>query len=165
MTAQITEPKIIERGPYHVVGTYAICEGDDEPWGEASGELDRRKSEVPNRESDTLLAFLYRPHRDDPSISEEVRSCFMGVEVTDLDHVPDGMTATRFTGGQYVTVACKGDTENEAAMAVGDAIRQLGQWIKENGYREGDACFCFSHEDAETPPFVQHVYIKLEKPA
>ncbi len=165
MTAQITEPKIIERGPYHVVGAYAICKGDDEPWGEASQELGRRKAEVLNRESDTLLAFLYRPHRDDPSIPEKVRSCFMGVEVTDLDHVPEGMAATRFTGGRYVTVECKGDTENEAAMGVGDAIQKLEKWIETNGYREGDACFCFSHENTDAPPFVQHVYVKLEQTA
>ena len=62
MAFHLTEPKIIERGPYCVVGAYAICEG---------------------------------------------------------------MTLTRFSGGEYVTVECGGDTENEAAMAVGPAINQL----------------------------------------
>lgn len=165
MAAQITEPTMIDRGPCHVVGAYALCEGDDEPWGDASSELDRRKAEVPNRVYDTLLAFLYRPHRDDPSIAEGVRSCFMGVEVADLDHVPEGMAATRFTGGRYATVECRGETENEAAMAVGEAIHKLTKWIKENDGREGDACFCFSHEDADVPPYVQHVYIKMEQRA
>jgi predicted transcriptional regulator YdeE len=87
----------------------------------------------------------------------------MGVEVSDDAHVPEGMTLTRFSGGKYVTVECRGDTENEAAMAVGPAINQLEKWIPENGYREGDACFCFSREEADVPPFVQHVYIKLEE--
>jgi len=145
MGLHISEPRIVERGPYSIVGAYAICRGEEEPWGEASGELDRRREEIRNREGDTLLAFLYRPHRDDPSVPEEVRSCFMGVEVTDLSQVPEGMAATYFTGGKYVAVECRGDTENEAAMGVGDAVNQLEQWIAENGYCERDACFCFSH--------------------
>jgi hypothetical protein len=165
MPADISEPKIIERGPYSVVGVYASYEGDEKgpAWGEASAELERRKGEVGNREGDSLLAFLYRPHKDDPSIAEEVRACFMGLEVTDLTQVPDGMTATRFSGGKYVTVECKANTENDAAVAVGEAIERLEAWISEHGYREGDACFCFSHEGADTPPFIQHVYVKLEE--
>jgi hypothetical protein len=163
MAWHVTEPRVIERCPYIVVGAYAVCEGDDEPWGEASEALSQRKDEVPNRVGDALLAFLYRPHKDDPSIAEDVRACFMGVEVSDDGHVPGGMTLTQFSGGKFVTVNCVGDTKMDAAMAVGPAINQLEQWIPENGYREGDACFCFSREEAVGPPFVQHVYIKLEE--
>ena len=163
MALHLTEPKIIEHGSYNLVGFYAICEGEEEPWGEATEGLVRRLGEIRNRVGDTQLAFLYRPHRDDPSVSEEVRSCFMGVEVADLTQIPEGMTATHFSGGKYVTVECRGDTENEAAMGVGQAIHQLEEWIPQNGYREGDACFCFSHEEADVPPFIQYVYIKLEE--
>ena len=167
MAATISEPKVIERGPCNVVGAYAVYEGDDEgpAWGQASAELDRRKADVLNREGDTLLGFLYRPHKDDPDVPQEVRSCFMGVEVTDLGRVPDGMAATRFSGGKYIAVACRGDTEMEAAVGVGDAVRKLERWMAENGCREGDACFCFSHEEADTPPFIQHILAKLEEPA
>ena len=164
MRTGITDPKIIEHDPYTVVGVYATFEGENEgpAWGQASQELERRKLEIQNRRGDTLLGFLYRPYRDDPAVDEKVRACFMGVEVTDCSQLPDGMTATRFSGGKYVTVECRGATEHEAAMLVGEAIQGLEQWIRENGYREGDACFCFSHEDAATPPFIQHVHVKIE---
>jgi len=35
--------------------------------------------------------------------------------------------------------------------------------MPENGYSEGDACFACSHEEADTPPFIQYVYVKLEE--
>ena len=53
MTLHLTEPKIIERGPYNLVGCYAICEGDEEPWGEATEGLVRRLGEIRNRVGDT----------------------------------------------------------------------------------------------------------------
>ena len=163
MALTITDPKTIKRGPYCVVGCYAICEGSDEPWGKAVSAFERRRDEIPNRVGDALLAFLYRPHKDSPSIADDVRSCFIGVEVADLVHVPEGMVATRFSGGDFVTAECRGDTENEAAMGVGEAVGGLETWIAEHGYREGDSCFCFSNEGATTPPFVQHVHIKIER--
>jgi len=164
MAATITEPKVITAGPYCVVGAYATYEGDDEgpAWSHAYRELMRKKDEVRNRVGDTLLGFLYRPHRDDPTVGEEVRACFVGVEVTDLDEVPEGLSGTRFSGGLYVTVDSVGDTEDESATGVGDAVPTLERWAKENGYVEGDACFCFSHELAPKPPFVEHVYLKIE---
>ncbi len=167
MSAEISEPKIIEHGPYCVVGMYAIFQGDreDPAWTEAYTAFMRRKPEVRNRVGDTMLGFLYRPHKDDPAIAAEVRSCFVGVEATDLSHVPAGMAATRFSGGQYVTVTCTGRTQDESAMGVGDAVALLEKWIRDNGYREGDACFALGHEGAATPPFVEHVHIKLERPA
>jgi hypothetical protein len=70
---------------------------------------------------------------------------------------------THFSGGEFVTAECRGDTENEAAMGVGTAIVGLEKWLSANGYREGDSCFCFSREGADTPPFVQHVHIRIEK--
>jgi predicted transcriptional regulator YdeE len=160
MAAQITDPKTIEHAPYDVIGIYAVYEGDDEGpgWGKAWTEFSRRKHEVQNREGDTLCGFLYRPHRDDPSIPEAARACFIGVEVSSADDIPEGMTLTHFSGGRYITTESRGDTEGEAAMGVGDAVQLLETWIDEHGYVEGDACFCFSHEDAETPPFVQHVH-------
>jgi predicted transcriptional regulator YdeE len=163
MTLHLSEPRITERDPSCVVGVYAVFEGEDEPWGEVFHEFERRRAGIRNREGDTLLGFLYRPHKDNPSIPEDVRSCFMGVEVTDLTQVPEGMTATRFTGGKYAIVECKGDTENEAAMGVGDAVDNIEKWLPENGYREGDACFACSHEEADKPPFIQYVYVKLEE--
>jgi hypothetical protein len=163
MALTITEPEIIERGAYCVVGSYAVCEGDDEPWGDAMAAFGARREDISNRKGDALLAFLYRPHRDDPSVDENVRACFIGVEVADLDHVPHGMATTRFSGGKFVTVECRGDTENEAAMGVGEAVAGLEKWIGDNGYTEGDSCFCFSREQADTPPFIQYVHIKLEE--
>ena len=94
---------------------------------------------------------------------EQVRSCFMGVEVTDLAQVPEGMSATSFTGGKYVIMESRGDTEGESAMGVGEAINYLEKWIPEHGYREGDACFTYSHEKADNPPFINYVLIKLEE--
>ncbi len=111
-----------------------------------------------------MLGFLYRPHRDHPEVAEDVRACFIGAEVTDFDHVPDGMSTTQFSGGQYVIVDCRGDTQEEAAAGVGEAIGFLSQWMPEHGYAEGDACFSCSDEKAPRPPFVEHVYIKIEKP-
>lgn len=161
---QLSEPRIIERGPYQMVGVYCTYEGDDEGpgWEGAHRGFFQRRHEITNRADGTVLGFLYRPHRDDPAISEGVRACFVGVEVTDLDHVPEGMATTRFSGGKYVIVDCRGDTEAEAAEGVGQAIGFLDSWIPEHGYVEGDACFASSHERAGGPPFVEQVYIKIE---
>jgi hypothetical protein len=162
---KLSEPKIIERGPYRVVGAYCTYEGEDEGpgWSGASKTFYARREEITNRVDDAVLGFLYRPHKDHPEIPEDVRACFVGVEVTDLDHVPRGLSTTRFTGGKYVIVACQGDTEAEAAMGVGEGVGFLEKWIAEQGYTEGDACFALSHESTQKPPFVEYVYIKFEE--
>jgi predicted transcriptional regulator YdeE len=165
MTLTLSEPVIIERGPYQVVGAYGTYMGDDEGpgWAQAFGELSRRQSEISNRVDDVVLGFLYRPHKDDPTIPAEVKACFVGVEVADLDHVPAGMVVTRFSGGQYVIVDCQGDVQDEATEGVGAAINYLFKWIPEHGYHEGDACLAVSHEKAVRPPFIEQVYIKIER--
>ena len=91
----LSEPRIIERGPYLVVGAYCTFEGEDEGpgWSGASKTLGARRGEITNRRDDTVLGFLYRPHRDHPDIPDSVRACFMGVEVSDFDHVPDNLAA------------------------------------------------------------------------
>jgi predicted transcriptional regulator YdeE len=164
---ELSEPKIIEREPYQVVGVYCTFKGQDEGpgWSGAYNEFNNRRNEITNGKGDTILGFLYRPHVDHPDIPETVRSCFIGVEVTDFDRVPEGLSTTRFSGGQYVVVACKSDVQAEATMGVGEAIEMLEKWIPEHGYAEGDACFACSHENAENPPFIEYVYIKIEKPS
>jgi len=161
----LSEPRVIEREPYVIVGAYCTYEGEDEGpgWRGASETFSARREEITNRKGDTVLGFLYRPHRDHPDIPESVRACFMGVEVGDLDHVPEGLSTTQFSGGKYVIVECRGDTESEAAMGVGDGVQFLERWIEEQGYTEGDACFACSHENAPTPPFIEYVYIKIEE--
>ncbi len=161
---QLSEPRIIERGPYLVVGAYCSFEGDDEDagWAGADRAFFARKAEIGNRTDGNVLGFLYRPHRDHPEVAEHVRACFIGVEVTDLDHVPEGLATTRFSGGTYVIVDSTGDTQAEAAEGVGAAIGFLDGWIREHGYVEGDACFACDHEAAEAPPFVESVYMKIE---
>lgn len=162
---QLSEPRIVEREPYLVVGVYCTFEGADEGpgWSGAEKGFFLRAHEIANRRDDAVLGFLYRPHRDDPGTSEDVRACFIGAEVTDLDHVPEGMATTRFSGGQYVIVDCTGDTEAEAAEGVGEAIGYLMGWIPEHGYVEGDACFACSRPRGIEPPFVEQVYVKIEK--
>ncbi len=161
---RLSEPIIIQHAPYQVVGAYCAYQGDDEGpgWDGASREFARRRGEITNATDGLTLGFLYRPHTDHPGISEDVQACFIGVDVADLDHVPAGMATTRFSGGDYVIVACQGDTEDEAAACVGEAIAWLGKWIPEHGYVEGDACFACSDEKAPRPPFIERVYIKLE---
>ncbi len=162
---QLSDPRIVRRGPYQVVGVYCVYKGDDEGpgWAGAHRSFFARCHEIANRVDDAVLGFLYRPHRDDPAIPEGVKACFVGVEVTDLDHVPAGMATTRFSGGKYVIVDCTGDTEAEAAEGVGESVTILDRWISEHGYVEGDACFAASHEQARKPPFVESVYIKIEQ--
>lgn len=161
----LSEPKIVERGPCLVVGAYATFAGDDEGagWSGASEAFYARRNAITNQVGDAVLGFLYRPHRDHPETPESVRACFVGVEVTDLNDVPESLSTTRFSGGKYVVVACEGDTEDKAAMGVGEGVGFLGTWIPEQGYREGDACFALSHEDAPRPPYVEYVYIKIEE--
>jgi len=160
---ELSEPKIIERGPYLVVGAYSTFEGDDEGpgWSGAAQAFNARREEITNPVGDTLLGFLYRPHRDHPEIPESVRACFMGVEVADLDHVPEGLSTTQFSGGRYVIVACKGDTEDEAAMGVGEGVGLLEEWVADQGYVEGDACFACSHESEPRPPYIEYVYMNF----
>ena len=162
---KLSEPRIIERGPYQVVGAYCTFEGEDEDpgWSGAYSAFEKRRDEMTSRTGDTVLGFLYRPHRDHPEIAENVRACFVGIEVTDPDRVPAGLSATRFSGGKYVVVACQGDTEAEAGMGVGQGVDFLQKWISEQGYVQGDACFACSHENAEKPPFTEYVYIKIEE--
>ena len=148
---ELSEPRIIERKPYHIVGAYCTYEGDDEGpgWSGASRAFHAQREKITNRVGDTMLGFLYRPHKDDSTIPESVRACFIGVEVTDMHHVPKGLSTTQFSGGKYVVVACQGDIQNEAAMGVGEAVEFLEKWIPEQGYTEGDACFACSHENAQ----------------
>ena len=159
------EPKIIEREPYLVVGAYATYEGEDEGpgWSGASEVFYARRGEITNAKNDKVLGFMYRPHKDHPEISEDVRACFVGVDVADLDHVPEGLSTTTFSGGKYVIVACQGDTEGEAAMGVGEGVGFLMRWVTEQGYTMGDACIACSHEGEPKPPFVEYVYMKIEE--
>jgi predicted transcriptional regulator YdeE len=160
---ELSEPKVIERGPYLVVGAYATYEGEDEGpgWSGASEMFYTRRGEIPNQVGDAVLGFIYWPHKDHPGIPESVRACFVGVEVTDLDHVPEGLSTTRFPGGTFVYVACKGDTEDEAAGGVGEGVGFLEKWLAEQGYQEGDACFALSREKEPRPPFIEYVYMNF----
>jgi hypothetical protein len=160
---KISKPEIMERGPYLVVGAYSTFEGEDEGpgWSGASTTFFARKDEITNRIGDLILGFLYHPHRDESNIPEEVRACFVGVEVTDLDHIPPGLSSTTFSGGQFVIVACQGDTEDEAAMGVGDGVQLLQKWVNDNGYKQGDACFACSHENVVRPPYIEYVYMNF----
>ena len=165
---RFSEPTIIERTPYKVVGAYSTYEGetpeDEGPgWQGAEKGFFSRSSEITNRVDDGVLGFLYRPHNDHPEISLKVKACFIGAEVTHLNQVPTGMATTQFSGGKYVMVDCIGDTGDEAAEGVGKAIGMLmTEWIPAHSYIEGDACFAFSHEKAQRPPHIETVYIKIE---
>lgn len=165
---RFSEPTIIERGAYKVVGAYATYEGDNPEdegpgWSGAEQAFFSRRAEITNRVDDGVLGFLYHPHNDHPEISPDVQACFIGAEVTDFDHVPAGMSTTQFSGGKYVVVDCIGDTGDEAAAGVGQAIGMLmAEWIPAHGYKAGDACFAFSHENVQRPPHIEAVYIKLE---
>ena len=165
MARIFSEPRIVVREPCNVVGAYCTFEGDSEPWGDASRMLDQRKHEIRNRKNDAVLGFLYRPHTDHPDIPENVRACFMGVEVVNFQDVPAGLATTRFTGGEYVVMECRGDTRDEAAMGIGEAVDRLTRWIKEHGYRIGDACFECSHESMAGPPYREYVYIRILREA
>ena len=131
-------------------------------WAGADAAFWPRKDEIKNRADDMALGFLYRPHKDHPEIAPEVRACFVGVEVTDINSVPAGMSTTRFSGGEYVVVACQGDSAAEAADGVGAAFGQLMEWIPAHSYSEGNACFAAGSESAPKPPYIEYVYIKLE---
>ncbi len=162
---KLSEPTVIEREPYLVVGAHCTFEGEDEGpgWSGASQAFHARRGEITSRRGDTMLGFLYRPHKDHPDIPESIRACFVGVEVTDLDRVPEGLSTTRFSGGKYAILECRGDTEDEAAMGVGEGVAFLEKWIAQQGYTEGDACFACSHESAPRPPFIEYVYMKVEE--
>jgi hypothetical protein len=163
---KLSEPRIIERGPYKVVGVYSPFEGNDEGpgWAAADQGYFSRRAEVTNAADSLVLGFLYRPHRDHPEMPEAVRACFVGAEVTDLDQVPAGMSTTQFSGGQYAIVECLGDNGDESAMGVGEAIGFLEKtWLPEHGFVEGDACFAAGDMNAVRPPYVEYVYMKIEK--
>ena len=166
MAVRFSEPTIITRGPYRVVGAWCAYEGDDEGpgWNGAYAAFSQRRGEIAHVVGALVLGFLYRPHNDDPAVSDDVRAAFVGVEVAALPdgRLPVGLASTHFSGGQYVLVDCSGDTPGEAAEGVGQAIADLTAWMPTHGYREGDACFAASHEGAPTPPWVETVYIKLE---
>ncbi len=164
----LSEPRVIEREPYNVVGSYCTYEGENEGpgWEGADREFNRRRGEVTNTNGDLTLGFMYRPHWDHPDVPEDVRACFVGVEVADLEHVPEGLSTTRFSGGLYAVVACQGDTAAESAQGVGDAIHFLqAEWLPQHGYTPGDACFAAAETHAQRPPHVEYVYMKLEKGA
>jgi hypothetical protein len=148
------------------VGAFCAYEGEDEGpgWAGADRVFWSRRDEISNRADSLVLGFLYRPHTDHPEIPAEARACFVGAEVTTLDRAPAGMASTRFPGGQYVMMDVIGDTADETAQGVGEAIGFLCTWMAEHGYVEGDACFSAGDEKAVRPPHVETVYIHI-KPA
>jgi len=163
-----SEPKIITCGPYNVVGCYGVYAGDDdEPgWAGADAAFNSRRHEVTNPAGDLTLGFMYRPHQDDFAIPLEIKACFVGIEVADLDHFPDGMVVTHFSGGEYVIIESRGDTAGEAAEGVEEAIGFLSsRWMPEHGYTAGDACFAAGTPGVTTvkPPYIEYVYFKIEK--
>lgn len=162
---ELSEPRVIERGPYKVVGCYCAYEGENEGpgWSGAHKAFTGRQDEIANRTDDLMLGFLYRPHRDHPEVPDDVRACFIGVEVADLDHVPEGMSTTQFSGGKYAIVECRGETQDEASMGVGEGVQMLEAWVEEEGYVEGDACFACSPPQDDPPPFIEYVYIKMSE--
>src|SRR5512139_459441 len=104
----ICEPRVIEREPYKVIGVYCAYAGDNEGpgWTGAETEFFGRRDEIKNRTDDLVLGFLYRPHKDHPDVPESVKACFIGAEVSAFERVPDGMSTTQFSGGQYVIIEC-----------------------------------------------------------
>ncbi len=166
MAIKFSEPRIITRGPYIVLGAWTPYGGQDESpgWVGADAAFGVRKAQVVHRADDQILGFMYRPHRDNPAIPESLRACFVGAEVTSLEGQPEGLMVTHFSGGEYVVVDCIGDTQGEAAEGVGQAIGMLMAWIPAHGYGyiEGDACFAAGRESTPKPPWVETVYIRVE---
>ncbi len=165
MSPTLSEPTIITHGPWRVVGCWTAYEGEDEGpgWAGAWDAFSRLRSRITGRIDDLVLGFLYRPHKDDPEIPAGWRACFVGVNVAEDAPIPPAMEITRFSGGEYVIVACQGDTADEAAEGVGQAIGYLTEWMPAHGYREGDACFACSDEHVTKPPYIEYVYIKIER--
>ncbi|NLX36069.1 MAG: GyrI-like domain-containing protein [Chloroflexi bacterium] len=165
MALAFSEPRIVSRGPYRVVGAWCAYDGDDEGpgWDGAYQALLPRLCTISGRCDDLMLGFLYRPSKDDPVAPVGMRACFVGVEVAASAAMPEKLAETRFSGGDYVLVDCIGDTPEEAAEGVGQAIDMLTEWMPANGYREGDACFAASQVGAPKPPWIETVYIKLER--
>jgi len=162
----LSEPKLIEHAPYHVVGAFHEYHGEDEGpgWDGAFHALMQRQAEIRNRTDDLILGFLYRPFKDNPRLSPEMKACFVGVDVADFEQVPDGMATTTFSGGTYAVVEIRGDIQDESTEGVGTAITYMGEkWIPEHGYSMGDACFACSPVSTGKPPFIEYVYVKLEK--
>lgn len=161
----ISEPRLIEHDSYIVAGAFCAYAGEDEGpgWSGAYAAFSRRLPEISNRKDHFTLGFLYRPSKDDPAAAEETRACFVGVDVADQASIPQGMAVTRFSGGTYAVIAIQGDTDEEAAEGVGEAIQRMAAWMPAHGFREGDACFACSNETVPRPPYIEYVYMKLER--
>ena len=146
------------------MGAFCANNGADEGpgWAGADRAFWSRRDEISNRADSLVLGFLYRLHADHPEIPAEACACFVGAEVTTLDHASAGMASTRFPGGQYVMMDVTGDTADEVAQGVGEAIGLLSTWMTEHGYIEGDACFSAGDEKAARPPHVETVCIHIK---
>ena len=135
----LSEPEVIERGPYLVVGCWHPYEGDDEGpgWAAAYEAFQTRQDDIRNRADSMTLGFLYRPHADHPEVPAAVRACFIGVEVAaETTDFPGGLSTARFPGGRYVTLRIIGDTQAEATEGVGGgrgATRGLGERARPRG--------------------------------
>ncbi len=155
MSMMLAVPQVAKQEPRCIVGCYCTFEGDDEGpgWSGAHAGLMGRIHEIPNRIGDARWWFLYRPHKDHPEISPDVRSAFGGVEVPDFTMVADGLSTTRFAGGDYIFVEIIGDSENEAGEGVGPAVQAVEDWLRAHEFGEGDegALVC-EHESVSTPP-------------
>jgi len=80
----LSEPRIIERGPYKVVGAYCAYAGDDEGpgWTGAEHGFFPRRLKIQNRTDNFVLGFLYRPHVDHPDVPESVKACFQEFDLS-----------------------------------------------------------------------------------
>ena len=94
-------PRLSNTNPYHVAGMYCTYEGDNEEtgWSGAYQAFNQIEAKITNRKDGMTLGFLYRPHTDHPEISQEIKACFIGVDVAGFDDVPEGMATTVFDRG------------------------------------------------------------------
>ncbi len=116
------EPTIIEREPVHLVGVYCTYEGGNEEagWRAAEKAFFERYKEIQNRRDSLIFGLMYRPNKDHPEISEDVQAVFLGVDVSDFEHIPDGMSVTHYSGGKYALVPCR-----DGEIGLGEAIQYM----------------------------------------
>ncbi|MFG0215705.1 GyrI-like domain-containing protein [Brevibacillus porteri] len=144
------EPTILSREETHVIGitfTANVTEDLGKKLSATTTEaLRARKNEIQNQVGEGEYLIQIYPDKDDFDAAVDPFTTLIGVEVSSLADIPEGMVSHTIPAGKFAKVTHKGPETN-----LGETYGFLyGSWLCESGYEY--AGFDFEYWDERYKP-------------